>query len=94
MRRVALILSLMILIQLAGPVARAQNATGPADSEGVAVVPEADASDELKQELEKLKKAVAALEERLKAQEKQIRLRLRFRLPLRRWCNSSPPRNW
>jgi hypothetical protein len=61
----------MILIQLAGPVARAQNATGPADSEGAAVNPEADAPDQLKQELEKLKKAVAALEERLKAQEKQ-----------------------
>jgi hypothetical protein len=71
MRKIALILSLIILIQLAGPVVRAQDATGPTASEGVAAGAGADASDDLKQELEKLKKAVAALEERLKAQEKQ-----------------------
>src|SRR5260370_34531794 len=71
MRRIALILSLIIPIQLAGPVAWAQTAGGPANSEGAAIAPAADTADELKQELEKLKKAVAALEERLKTQEKQ-----------------------
>ncbi len=71
MRRIALILSLIIPIQLAGPVAWAQTAGGPANSEGAAIAPAADPADELKQELEKLKKAVAALEERLKTQEKQ-----------------------
>jgi hypothetical protein len=71
MRRIALILSLTILIQLTGSVAWAQNAVTPAGSAGAAAGAGADTSDELKQELEKLKKAVAALEERLKAQEKQ-----------------------
>src|SRR5450759_2570392 len=71
MRRIAFVLSSILLIQLAGPVERAGDAAGPAASEGVAATPEADTSVELKQELEKLKKAVAALEERLKAQEKQ-----------------------
>src|ERR1035441_7325591 len=71
MRRIALILSMTFLIQLAGPVVRAQNAAGATAPEGTAAAPEAIPSDDLKQELEKLKKAVAALEERLKAQEKQ-----------------------
>ena len=71
MRRIALILSLIILIQLAGPVVWAQNAAKSAASASASASAPADPSDELKQELEKLKKAVAALEERLKAQEKQ-----------------------
>ena len=71
MRNIASILSLVFLAHLAGPIALAQNAAGPADSEGVAAAPGTDTPDELKQELEKLKKEVAALEERLKAQEKQ-----------------------
>src|ERR1019366_6283853 len=74
MRRIALILSMIFLIQLAGPVVRAQNAAGATAPEGTAAAPEAIPSDDLKQELEKLKKAVAALEERLKAQEKQTQV--------------------
>jgi hypothetical protein len=71
MRKFALILSMIIPIQLAGPVAWAGDAAGPAASEVAAAAPESDISVELKQELEKLKKEVAALEERLMAQEKQ-----------------------
>ena len=71
MRRIAFVISLIILIQLAVPAVRAKGAGGATAPDGVAAAPEADTSDELKQELEKLKKAVAALEERLKAQEKQ-----------------------
>ena len=71
MRRVALILSLMILIQLAGPWQGPKMQQARPIPRGAANAREADAPDQLKQELEKLKKAVAALEERLKAQEKQ-----------------------
>src|SRR5664279_2321279 len=71
MRRIALILSLIIPIQLAGPVMWAQNAANSAASASASASAPADPADELKQELERLKKAVAALEERLKAQETQ-----------------------
>jgi hypothetical protein len=71
MRRIALILSLIVPIQLAGPVVWAQNAAKSAASASASASAPADPADELKQELEKLKKAVAALEERLKTQEKQ-----------------------
>ena len=71
MRRIAFVLSLILLMQLAGPAVCADNAAGATAPDATAAAPEAVPSDELKQELEKLKKAVAALEERLKSQEKQ-----------------------
>jgi hypothetical protein len=61
----------MLLMQLAGPAVCADNAAPATAPDATAAAPEAVPSDELKQELEKLKKAVAALEERLKPQEKQ-----------------------
>jgi hypothetical protein len=74
MRRIALVLTFVILIHLAIPAVWATGAGGAVTPDGTATAPEADTSDELKQELEKLKKAVAALEERLKAQEKQTQV--------------------
>ena len=71
MRRIAFVLSLILLMQLAGPAVCADNAAPATAPDATAAAPEAVPSDELKQELEKLKKAVAALEERLKSQEKQ-----------------------
>ncbi len=74
MRRIAFVLSLTILIHLAGPAVSAGNAAGATAPDVTVAAPGADTSDELKQELEKLKKEVAALEERLKAQEKQTKV--------------------
>ena len=72
MRRIAFVLSLMLLLQLAGPALWAENpASGSAAPSGAAAGAAADSPDQLKQELENLKKAVAALEERLKTQEQQ-----------------------
>jgi hypothetical protein len=71
MRRIAFVLSLILLMQLAGPAVCADNAAGATVTGATAATAEAVPSDELKQELEKLKRAVAALEERLKSQERQ-----------------------
>jgi hypothetical protein len=71
MRRIAFVLSLIILTQLAMPAIAADNATGPAAPSSAAAPAGVDTPDKLKQELETLKQQVAALEERLKAQERQ-----------------------
>src|SRR5260370_1094127 len=57
--------------QLALPAMAAGGGAGSAAATGAAALPGADTPDQLKQELENLKKQVAALAERLKAQEKQ-----------------------
>jgi hypothetical protein len=71
MRKFAFVLSLIIVIQLALPAMAADSAAGPAGAPSAAASPGADTPEQLKQDLENLKKQVAALAERLKAQEKQ-----------------------
>src|SRR5205823_6551987 len=71
MRKIAFVLSLIILTTMAMPAIAAENATGPAAAPSAAAPAGADTPDQLKEELEILKKQIAALEERLKAQEKQ-----------------------
>jgi hypothetical protein len=68
--RVILLISVLILTQLAAPVAWAQEAAAGAapPSAGVAA---AASTDEMRQEIETLKKALATLEQRLAEQEKQ-----------------------
>jgi hypothetical protein len=71
MRKLAFVLPLFTLIQLVLPAVAADNGAAPAASSSTPASPGADTPDQLKQDLENLKKQVAALEERLKAQEKQ-----------------------
>jgi hypothetical protein len=71
MRKLAFVLPLFTLIQLVRPAVAADNGAAPAASSSTPASPGADTPDQLKQDLENLKKQVAALEERLKAQEKQ-----------------------
>src|SRR5438445_9143507 len=70
MRKLAFVLPLFTLIQLVLPAKAADNVAGPAAPSSATASPGADTPDQLKQDLETLKKQVAALEERLKAQEK------------------------
>ncbi len=62
---------LLILLLTAGPGLLAQNAAPAAPPEGGQTTPPADNPDQLRQEIEALKKAIAALEARLASQEKQ-----------------------
>ena len=71
MRTFTLIVTLLVLLQVPGPAAGAEKpAVAPAPDSGSAAAG-AETPDQVRQELEKLKQQVAALEERLKAQEKQ-----------------------
>ncbi len=59
-KTLGLLLSFLVFLQLAGPAALAQNTNPPSGS-----------TEQLRQEIDNLKKAIAALEERLAAQEKE-----------------------
>jgi uncharacterized protein DUF3373 len=69
MPKIVYSLFLAALLVWIGPQARAQSAAAPAPAATAAV--QTDSAGQLRQEIETLKKAVAALEERLVAQEKQ-----------------------
>jgi hypothetical protein len=71
MRRIALIVSMIAMTCLPGRLAQAADTPTAAVPAPAAAAPEVDPSVDVKQQLEKLKKEIAALEERLKAQEKQ-----------------------
>ena len=65
-------LLLSALFQVIAPTARGQSAAAPdAAASAAAVAAPADSTEQMRQEIEKLKKALAAVEQRLAAQEKQ-----------------------